>query len=219
MHPTFKTIVFRILPWIVLLILAAYSLNKYFELDIQKKNVTSLNSELTQYKLKNGMLVSSVQTLQYDKKQLKKFVIDKDKTVKELSKRFSEVTSVTKVIERIQIDSVAVPYKDTVAFVFQRTGFKQGDGYSFDYDSNQKGIEISNLIIPDTTTIVSGVKKKWFWGKETYTVDLVHSNKHVKTLGIKHYEIIPEKKKFYQTNAFKIGVGGLIGGFIVYKVK
>lgn len=199
--------------WIAsLAVLASVAVTKTYNEKIQKKNVEALQSELTNYKLKDGTLVASNKTLLFNNEELKKSLSDKDK---ELANKFSEVKTVTKIKEVLRIDTLKIVYKDTVKCNFRRVGTVKNNNYSLNYITTQKGIKLSNLVVPDTVTIITGKKRKWFLGKETETVDVLHSNVLIKTEEIKHIENTP-KKKWYDTNLFKIGIG-VIGGAVLIK--
>lgn len=178
----------------------------------QKKNVEALQSELTNYKLRDGTLVASNKVLQFDNEQLKNSLSKKET---ELAKKFSQVQTVTIIQEKLRIDTLKIVYKDTIKCNFRRVGTVKNNNYSLNYITTQKGIKLSNLVVPDTVTIITGKKRKWFLGKETETVDVLHSNVLIKTEEIKHIQNTP-KKKWYDTNLFKIGIG-VIGGAVLIK--
>ena len=69
------------------------------------------------------------------------------------------------------------------------------------------------MVIPDSVTIVTGYKRKWFLGSKTLVVDIKHDNPFVNPEYIQQIEV-KEKKKWYQTDLFKVGIG-LIGGIII----
>ncbi|MEN9655849.1 MAG: hypothetical protein RL311_781 [Bacteroidota bacterium] len=199
--------------WILsVLVLASVIVTKTYNEKIQKKNVEALQSELTNYKLKDGTLVASNKSLLFENEQLNKSLSEKDK---ELANKFSEVKTVTKIQEVLRIDTIKIVYKDSVKSNFRRVGVVKNKSYSLNYITTQKGIKLSNILVPDTVTVITGKKRKWFLGKETETVDVLHSNVLIKTEDIKHIENTP-KKKWYDTNLFKIGVG-FIGGAIILK--
>lgn len=199
--------------WIAsITVLASVAVTKTYNEKIQKKNVEALQSELTNYKLKDGTLVASNKTLLFNNEELKKSLSDKDK---ELANKFSEVKTVTKIKEVLRIDTLKIVYRDSVKCNFRRVGTVKNKNYSLNYITTQKGIKLSNLVVPDTVTIITGKKRKWFLGKETETVDVLHSNVLIKTKEIKHIENTA-KKKWYDTNLFKIGIG-VIGGAVLIK--
>lgn len=198
--------------WIAsITVLASVAVTKTYNEKIQRKNVEALQTELTNYKLKDGTLVASNKTLLFDNEQLKKSLSDKDK---ELANKFSQVKTITKIQEVLRIDTIKIVYKDTVKCNFRRVGTVKNQSYSLNYITTQKGIKLSNLVVPDTVTIITGKKRKWFLGKETETLDVLHSNVLIKTEAIKHIENTP-KKKWYDTNLFKIGIGVISGAVLI----
>ncbi len=206
-------IVIRIAPYLVVLWLVSLLFAKCQNEITQKANVKALTSELKTYKLKNGKLVLSGEVLQYTNKQLKELVLEKDATMKEMSNKFSKTNTVTKIVNQVKIDTITITYRDTIPFEFDRQGSIETIDYSVNYKSNQEGIVLSDLIVPDTLRIVSGIKKKWFWGKGIKTIDVSNTNKSIIIKDVKHSEVKP-KKDFWETTVFKIGIG-VLGGIII----
>lgn len=198
--------------WIVsIMVLASIVVTKTFDEKVQKQNVAALQSELKSYKLKDGTIVSSNKVLQFENDQLKEALTDKEK---EIASKFSEVKTVTRIEEKIKFDTIRLVYRDTVPCKFRRVGSVKNQSYSLNYITTQKGVKLSNLEVPDTITVITGMKRKWFLGKETNTIDVSHSNELVKVKEIKYIENKP-KKKWYDTNAFKIGIGFVAGAMLV----
>jgi len=167
----------------------------------QKNNIEALNSELQSYKLKNGKLAWSNETLNYTNSQLKEFVIAKDKKLQELTKKFSKVKSVTKEITTTKIDSIIIRYKDTIPCIFTKSG-------------SIEELSINDIMIPDSVIVVTGEKRKWLFGKTTNTIDVSHSNPYMKVEGIKHIEVV-EDKKWHETTLFKFGLGFIFGAILI----
>jgi hypothetical protein len=176
--------------------------------------VKALNSQSKFYKLKNGQLVTSVESLSYTNSQLKKSIIMQDKKVKELTNKFSKIKSVTKYVTNTKFDTIKLTYKDSIPCNFEKVGSDLKEWYHIAYKSNQKGVEITELSIPDSVIIVTGDKRKWFWGKRTSTLDITHANPFVQTQSIQHIEV-KEKNKWYNSTIFKIGVGFIGGGLLL----
>lgn len=201
----------------VLLVLCLILLSQLFQKceneKLQLANVKALNSKITSYKLKSGQLVLSSEALQYTNQQLKENIISKDAKLKELINKFSNVKSVTKYVTNTRIDTIAIRYKDTIPCVFERIGAIFENDYELEYKSNQKGVTIMELFVPDSVIVVAGQKRKWFLGKETATLDITHSNKFVQTDYIQHVEVVVPKK-WYDTTLFKFGIGFVLGAVI-----
>jgi hypothetical protein len=185
---------------LLVLILSSMLLVKCENEKLLTSNLDTLNVQVESYKLKNGQLVNTTKTVTYQKVP----------NPTPLTKQFAKVETITKIVEKIKIDTVRIIYRDTIPCVFNKSGTIGDGNYSVNYKSSQKGIILSDLELKDTLSHVTGMKRKWLLGKKTYTIDIVNKNKYVKIEGIEHIEIKP-KKKFYETTLFKIGVGILIG--------
>jgi len=197
---------------IALLILFLIS-QLYTKCDNEKvyvSTIKALQSENTNYKLKNGQLVTSAKVAVLTEKELKESL---NKTEKELLNKFSNPKTFTKIVTNTKIDTITITYKDSVECNFERDGAIFTKEYNLAYKSNQKGILITEMAIPDSVLIATGYKRKWFLGKKTLTFDITHSNKFVQSEQIQTFEI-KDKKKFYETTIFKIGIGILAGVMI-----
>lgn len=171
------------------------NLNK--DLKRQKDNVVALNKENVTYRTKNGDLVISVNTLQYDKKQLIDLVFSKDEKLNEMRKKFSSVKTIIKYNTETKFDTILVSYKDSIPCNFNKTDSIKTKWYKFNYNSNQKGVVINDFTTYDSIKHVFGTKRKWLFGKETQTMDLSHSNPNVKDYNIQQIEV-PENKSFVE---------------------
>lgn len=202
----------------VLLTLCLFLLSKLFQKceneNLQLANIKALNSQTKVYKLKNGQLVTSVQNLHYTNSQLKNSLLMKDKKVKELTNKFSQVKSITKYVTNTKFDTINIVYKDSVPCNFERIGSDFKQWYQLGYKSNQKGVVITDLFIPDSVIIVTGDKRKWFWGKRTSVTDITHANPFVNTDDVQHIEVV-NPTKWYDSTIFKIAVGFLGGVFLL----
>ena len=175
--------------------------------------IEAQNSEISIYKLRNGQLVTSQKVATMTEKQLKEQVVSKDKELKEIIKKFSDVKYVTKYVTKTKFDTITLAYTDSIPCDFQKTDAIFTDWYSLAYKSNQHGVEVYDMVIPDSVTIVTGYKRKWFLGSKTLVVDIKHDNPFVNPEYIQQIEV-KEKKKWYQTDLFKVGIG-FIGGIII----
>ncbi len=205
-----KNRIIAIAPYVCIIVLFCVLYSKCQSNKVQLANIKALNSDIKTYKLKNGQLVLSKDVLQYTNQQLKESVLSKDAAMKEMASKFSKIKIATNIIGGVKVDSLPIVYRDTVPFEFDRQGEIHTKEYSVNYNSNQQGVLLSNLKVPDTLTIISGIKKKWFWGEEKNVVDITNSNKCVIIETVNQYETAP-KKKFWETNWFKVGVGFVTG--------
>jgi competence protein ComGC len=200
---------------IVCLILLSQLFQKCQSEKVQLANVEALNSQTQVYKLKNGQLVTSVENLSYTNSQLKSSLLMKDKKVKELINKFSKVKSVTKYVTNTKFDTIKLVYQDSIPCNFERIGSDLKEWYHIAYKSNQIGVEITELSIPDSVIVVTGDKRKWFWGKRTSVTDITHANPFVETESVQHIEVV-QPVKWYDSTIFKLGVG-FIGGILLLK--
>jgi len=174
--------------------------------------ISALQSQNTTYKLKNGQLVTSQKVAILTQSELKE-QLKKNKTGLELAKKFVQIKTFTKYLTNTKIDSIKIVYKDSIPCNFERIGEVFTDEYNLQYKSTQKGISITEMAIPDSVLIATGYKRNWLFGKKTLTMDITHRNKFVMSEQVQHFEV-KEKKKFWQTDVFKIGIG-LAGGFLL----
>ena len=210
-----KNRIYIVVLLVVCLILLSQLFQKCESEKIQLANIDALNSQTKVYKLKNGQLVTSVENLHYTNSQLKSSLLMKDKNVKELVNKFSNVKSVTKYVTNTKFDTIKLVYQDSIPCNFERVGSDLKEWYHIAYKSNQKGVEITELSIPDSVIVVTGEKRKWFWGKRTSVTDITHANPFVETESIQHIEVV-RPARWYDSTIFKIGVG-FIGGIFLLK--
>lgn len=167
-----------------------------FRGDSLKTNDLDKQNETNQYKLPDGTAVSSSNTKEITKKELKELIKTQKKPEKALIKQFSEVKNITKTVTKTEIDSIKLVPKDSIPFKFSYSGTILKDNYSFNYESNQHGTVITNFTLIDSSTTVSGEKRKWLFGKETETKDIIHSNPNTKTIQINDI-VVRQKKPWY----------------------
>jgi hypothetical protein len=186
--------------------------------DVHDINVVTrgaLNDTVRYYQNKLGTVTAGKNTLQLDKKQLQDLLLKKDKEMAALASEFAKVHSVTKYSTKTVYDTIAVPFKDTVPCVFVRADKVREKWYGFNYKVNQKGFVIDSLTIPNTATVITGTKRKWFLGKETVTTDITNTNPYIKVTDITSAEVIlpaPWYKKWWLWAA-----AGAVSGFMVAK--
>lgn len=195
-------------------LLASQLFSKCENEKLQLANVKSLNTKIKVYQLKNGQLVTSVDNLSYTNSQLKSSIIMKDKKVKELTNKFFKVKAITSYVTTTKFDTIKLTYKDSIPCNFEIIDSVKRQWYNIAYKSNQKGINITKLSISDSVIVVTGDKRKWFWGKPTSVTDITHANPFIKTETIQHIEV-KKKTKWYNSTIFKIGVGFIGGGLLL----
>jgi len=178
-------------------------------------NAVAISDTLRYYQNKLKGTTATMRTLQLENNQVKNTLLQKDKELAALASEFAKVHYVTKYSTVTKYDTIAVVFKDTVPCVFERLGNVTEKWYSFGYRANQKGVEFDTLTIPNTATVITGVKRKWFLGKETLVTDITNTNPHIKVTGITAAEVILPQPWFKKWYIWAI-IGG-VGGFFAAK--
>lgn len=178
-------------------------------------NLLTLTDTVQYYTNSLGTQTAVIRTLDTDNKQRKEIILKKDAELAAVTKQYRNVHSVTKFTTLTRIDTITVKYTDTVPQIFNREGSVQDKWYSFRYTSNQNGITIDSLTVPNSTFVVTGTKRKWFLGRETLTTEVTHTNPYVHTQQLQAAEVhynAPVVKKWYLWLAL-----GVTGGFLLAK--
>ena len=163
-------------------------------------NFEALTDSLTYFTNRLGTESASIKTLQLDKLKLKEGIIAKDKQLAALIKQFSKVKTIVQYSQLIKYDTITVPFKDTIPYIFNRTCKVGTKWYRFNYAATQSGFTIDSLSINNQVTVITGFKRKWFLGKETLTTDVSNNNPHVTITTLRSAEVIvpsPWYKKWY----------------------
>ena len=175
-----------------------------------EKNLEATLSENTIFKNKIGTLTNESKVIELSNKQLKELIIKKNDTLKKLTDGFSKVKVITKFKTNTIIDTIKIVYKYSIPCNFEINGKKSTELYSFKYKSTNKSFEIDSLNVPTELFVITGTKKKWFWGKNTLVTDVSTSNKYVHISENKSF-VTSEKKRFYETTTFKLLTGFVLG--------
>ena len=176
-------------------------------------NFEALNDTIKYYENALGNQTASVQVLQLEKEDFKAVILKQDAELQRLTKPFTDIHNVIKYKTITKVDTIYINYADTLPCIFQRSGKKRTDWYTFNYKSNQKGIQIDSLVANTETTLITGTKREWFLGQQTLVTDITNSNPHIKVTSLKAAEIkIPEP--WYRKWYFWLAAGA-VGGIIV----
>lgn len=207
------------IPYIIIVILAVFLFASFHECSrrggVADANLNALTDTVQHYNNRLGTVTASKATLQLSNSQLKEAFINKDKELQQLAKEFDKVKSVVKFQMVTQFDTIQIAYRDTVPCVFERSGDIKDKWYSFGYRSNQKGVEIDSFKTWTSATAITGIKRKWFLGKETIKTDITLSNPNMTVTDITAAEAVmpsPWYKKWYIWLA-----AGAVGGFVISK--
>lgn len=173
-------------------------------------NVNTMADSVQYYKNKLGSYTASVLTLQLTNKQLQQTIISKKNELKSISSAFTKVNSITQYKTLTRLDTIYIPYPDTIPLTFNQKGKLKTNWYNLNYTSTQKGIIIDSLSFPNTTSVIIGSRRKWFLGKENIATEITHTNPYMKTQQITSaINITPEPihKKWYVWLGIGIATG------------
>ncbi|MFP9098917.1 DUF6549 family protein [Flavobacterium sp. RHBU_24] len=176
-------------------------------------NTNALTDTVQYYTNVLGTQTAAIKTLKIDKRQLDEIILKKDKELAALAQGFATVHNVTQYETLTQYDTITVVYHDTVSGIFSHEGLVEKPWCRFRYTANQKGITLDSHKFPNTATVITGTKRKWFLGKETLYTEITTSNPYIKETEIKAAEVslpTPVHKKWYVC----LGIG-LAGGFLL----
>lgn len=168
------------------------------------------------YKNKIGTLTATVKVSELTEKELKKLVLQKNDSLKKLASEFKKVQYITIVKEVVKIDSVKVPFEVEIPCEFERLGKYDTDShFRFNYALNQSGFSIYDITIPNEQTIITGLKRKWIFGKQTLHTDITNTNPYIHTKEIQTI-VVPVKVEWYNNKFVWFGLGA-VGGIMIAK--
>jgi hypothetical protein len=200
----------------LLLLLAIYQCENRDSLKTTTdNNLQALNDSVKYYKNKIGTQSATLQTLQINAGQLEELILQKDSQLASLKKVFSKVNSVVKFETKTVLDTIHIVYKDTVPYSFKRSGEIKSQWYSLKYTSGQKGIAIDSFRTWTSTSVLTGIKRKWLFGRQVVTTDITNTNPYMTVTSIKSVEVVvpePIYKKWYLWLA-----AGIAGGYLMAK--
>lgn len=167
---------------------------------IQENENTSefLNDTISYYTNEVGQVVASRTALQGEKNALETLLskqIDSTGQLKRLVKKFRKVDAAGNITQSTLIDTIAIPFEVPVPCKFHRDWEKNTEYYSIKGTSDQNGISLNEIKIPNTLSFAIGKKKKGWFSSE-YVIEAVNSNPLVNTLGLDSYSIKVPKKRF-----------------------
>ncbi len=183
-----------------------------------KYNIDSLTDSIIYFRNLLDTETASVKTLQLEKNQLKKLIIDKDATLKQLTAEFSKVKSVTKFRSAVNFDTIGVKFDAPVICMdtmpaWEKKGLLHSKWYSLGYKVTSDSLIISPFTTWTETTVITGFKRKWLLGRQTLTTDITTTNPHITISAIKSAEVVvpePWYKKWYLWL-----VAGIAGGLLL----
>ena len=205
----------RLLPYVIILILISilFTFNKN-ENTLERALIAS-NSETIFYKNQLGTMTASRDVIEVANSDLKKVIAKQDEDLAKLLDEFRKVKATVIIKTEVRIDTIEAPFTEPVPFTFSRTGNVTDQWYSLDYKVTEKGLTIAPFKTWTDITVITGMKRKWFLGKQRYVTDVTASNPFISVLEVNSI-VTKEKPKFYETTLFKVGIG-FIGGILINK--
>lgn len=184
-------------------------------------NYKALTDTTSHFKNKLGTITGTKSALQLTNSELKQTLLNKDDSLKQLSKEFVQLRSIVKFRTNIKLPSASVKFDtpipgqpcDSLPIAFERSGEFKHKWFQFHYNVTPDSLKITDMVMNNTTTVITGVKRKWFLGQQVVKTDVTHSNPYVSTQQITSAEIVvpePWYKKWYVWLA-----AGLAGGLLI----
>ena len=178
------------------------------------KSISSYNDSVSNYRLKNGKLVAFNKTLELENKTQLKAYLNKDDDFKLLLKKYKQVTGGITIVDTFRIQGDTIKLTDTIPCHFNPIKFERIlPYYSLNGTITETQFVLDTLIVPNTIKIVLGQKRVGLFSKET-RVEVVNSNPYVTTTNLSAVTV-KEKKKWYGTQIFSLGIGVIASFFLI----
>lgn len=167
-----------------------------------RANSIVLSDSITYYKNRLGSQTAYVKTLQLEREGLQELIIKKDKQLAALAKEFKKVNTIIKYQTTLLTDTIFIPFDKPLDSLpeFERHGKKLSAWYSLDYRINNDSLILSSFRTWTETTVITGIKQKWPFGKQIITTDITNSNPYIQTSNIMSAQITitqPWYKKWF----------------------
>lgn len=184
-------------------------------------NYKALTDTTSHFKNRLGTITASRAALQLTNSELKQTLLSKDDSLNQLSKEFVQLRSVVKFSSKLKLPAAAVKFEtpipgqtcDSLPLAFERSGAFRQKWFQFYYSVTPDSLKITDMAMNNTTTVITGVKRKWFLGKQVVKTDVTHSNPYISTQQITSAEVVvpePWYKKWYLWLA-----AGIAGGLLI----
>ena len=192
-------------PWpyiIAIVILAAmllHTCNRNTHIKESRESEKEFLSDTIQYyKNEIGAEVSEKKALKGDKKSLQILLskqIDSTRQLKQLVKNFRRVDAAGNITSETTIDSIYIPYPESVPVQFRKEWLKEDHYFSISGISTQNGTTIDKIQLPNTLSFAIGKRKTGLFSSE-YSIEAVNSNPYIKTTGLDSYTFKVPQKRF-----------------------
>lgn len=192
-----------------------------FEKDTLVKQISAYKDSAEFYKIKvngNPVEVAFNQSLVIENKKQLQALLAKNDTLTKLISKFKKIAGTTIINQYTSISKDTIRLKDSIPCSFKAFQVRRDSAYYHFLGTIGQGFfSIDSIIIPNTQSIVMGERKLGFLKGTEKRIEIVNSNPFIHTNKIQNY-IIESKKKWYQSTAFKFGIGVLAGGAGYWKL-
>lgn len=190
-----------IIPYILAVVFLALFLNTCREKrEMQKEASNSFDffsDSIRYYKNELGQEIAVKTALQGEKSALEVLLskqIDSTGQLKALVKKFRKVDAAGNITTITKFDTIRIGYEIPVPCEFHRDWSENTKWYKIAGSSNQNGITINSLEVPNTLSFAIGKRKKGWFNSE-YVIEAVNSNPNIKTKGLDAYSVkVPQKR-------------------------
>ena len=161
-------------------------------------NIAALTDSVTHYRNKQGLWVAEKKLFLGTEKDLKHIIKSKDKAFQKIIKSFKKPVAATIIKTEVHIDTVFIPYENPSKFkmpVFELDFSSETKHYTIHGTSTEKGVNILDITIPNTQSIVIGKKKIGFF-KYEHRIEVINSNPLIKTEDVDGFSFRPKPKRF-----------------------
>lgn len=163
----------------------------------QESSTQFLNDTIAYYQNEIGQQVAEKKAIQGDADALEILLskqIDSTGQLKSLVRNFRKVQAAGNITQATRIDTVQISYEVPVPVDFIREFSKRTDYYSITGTSNQNGVTLNDIQIPNVLSFALGDKKTG-WFKNEYRFEVVNSNPFVKTIGLDGFTYKEQNKR------------------------
>lgn len=199
---------------LLLILLAVQCNNNSKNKSAYLSNLDALIDTVSYYKNKAGKQTATIKTLRLKNNELNDYIIDKDEELKAVAEEFSSLQSIVKYTTVTKFDTIYIPLEKPIITEnrFKVSGKKKNKWFSLNYTITNDSLTITTLLINTDASIVTGIKRKWFLGKETLTTDVTFTNPNISVTNLKSVAVTvnnPWYKKWYVWLAAGV-TGGLL---------
>lgn len=172
------------------------------------RNLSLMQDSVSIHKKAFLITENTLKELENENEQLKKDIKD-----------FKSITSITTITTVTQIDTIYVPFNDSIDCTFSTSIDIDSTFYKISATVSNEGLALSRIEIPNRMSVVVGDKKVKGWlgittGKE-YSIIVNNTNPYIQTQNTHNYTIV-KRDKWYESPYFLVGAG-FIGGVLIAK--